>query len=247
MATHTGAADRKRLTKRLINNMLHLYIMVGEAKINITFETLFEILRNEKNRSDLQKLSPTFSEDVSSYLQDKQSMLRSTPSKLDVFSEEEKEKTVMQLSKIKSILKELYERRERKVADMALNKARTNTSIIDTSALMAREKELFESLVDILGRHKQAAFSELFEQKTVVVRHESQESPLKEEEEEGEEKQEEKQADMKMVRFLYAVPKFMGKELETYGPFDEEDVASLPAEIAELLVKKGRAEELSND
>lgn len=48
----------------------------------------------------------------------------------------------------------------------------------------------------------------------------------------------------KMVRFIYAVPEFIGKELERYGPFEEEDITTLPAEIADILITKGRAEEI---
>ena len=49
----------------------------------------------------------------------------------------------------------------------------------------------------------------------------------------------------KTIRFLSPVPKFVGEELEVYGPFEEDDVANLPFRIASLLIKKGRAEELS--
>ena len=51
----------------------------------------------------------------------------------------------------------------------------------------------------------------------------------------------------KLVRFLYSVPKFVGKELEEYGPFEEEDIANLPAEIAKVLLDKGRVEEIKGD
>ena len=49
----------------------------------------------------------------------------------------------------------------------------------------------------------------------------------------------------KIVRFLYAVPKFVGKELEEYGPFAEEDIANLPGEIADVLITQGNAEEIT--
>ena len=53
--------------------------------------------------------------------------------------------------------------------------------------------------------------------------------------------------DTKLVRFLYSVPKFVGKELEEYGPFEEEDIANLPIEIAKVLIDKGRVEEVKED
>ena len=52
---------------------------------------------------------------------------------------------------------------------------------------------------------------------------------------------------MKLVRFINAVPKFVGPELEEYGPFQEEDIAKLPVEIAEVLISKGRVEEIEEN
>ncbi len=48
----------------------------------------------------------------------------------------------------------------------------------------------------------------------------------------------------KLVRFMGYVPKFVGPELEEYGPFEEEDIANLPAEVADVLISKSRAEEI---
>ena len=36
--------------------------------------------------------------------------------------------------------------------------------------------------------------------------------------------------------------KFVGKELEIYGPFKIEDVANVPVEIADILIQKEKAE-----
>jgi len=46
------------------------------------------------------------------------------------------------------------------------------------------------------------------------------------------------------VRFLNPMPRFLGPELEEYGPFDEEDIVSLPSRVVDVLVKKERAEEI---
>lgn len=42
-----------------------------------------------------------------------------------------------------------------------------------------------------------------------------------------------------ILRFLKDVPKLIGIDLKSYGPFLAEDVASLPFENAELLIKQG--------
>lgn len=44
-----------------------------------------------------------------------------------------------------------------------------------------------------------------------------------------------------VVRFLKDMPAIVGSNMKTYGPFKVEDVASLPTENAESLVKRGVA------
>ena len=65
------------------------------------------------------------------------------------------------------------------------------------------------------------------------------------EENENQEKKDENST-TKLVRFLNAVPKFVGTELEEYGPFEEEDIANLPLPIADLLLEKGKVEEIKS-
>ena len=50
-----------------------------------------------------------------------------------------------------------------------------------------------------------------------------------------------KQDSLKLIRILQAVPQFVGDDLNIYGPFEEEYVASLPEKIADVLVKKNKA------
>jgi DNA replication factor GINS len=47
-----------------------------------------------------------------------------------------------------------------------------------------------------------------------------------------------------MVRFLKDIPAIVGVDLKTYGPFKCEDVASLPAENARILIKQKLAKEV---
>lgn len=223
---------------------------MGEENINITYETLFEILKNEKNREDLQKLSTSFLSDVASYLTEKQDLFENSQSNLEMFSDEEREKSMLQIQNFKRKLKELYNYRERKIVFMALSKARTNSNIMDTSSLLGHEKALFNELVNLLTDTRSSILNKFFERRVNTTSNQKQEvnsSNKDEDKDDEDEEQEEKTVATKVIRFLTSVPKFMGKELEVYGPFDEEDVASLPVDVAELLVKKGRAEELSQD
>lgn len=47
-----------------------------------------------------------------------------------------------------------------------------------------------------------------------------------------------------VLRFLQEIPAIIGADMKTYGPFRPEDVASLPAENAKILVKQGLALEV---
>ena len=57
-------------------------------------------------------------------------------------------------------------------------------------------------------------------------------------------KTQEEASDTKLVRFINAVPKFVGDDLNIYGPYEEQDVANLSERVAKVLVDKNRAEEI---
>ncbi len=130
-------------------------------EVAITYDTLFELLRREKSRDELQELQPTFFRDVIKYLESKNNILSSQKSEL--FATDEKEKTLIELQNIKKILRELYDRREKKIITLAINKARTSSSLIDTSALLKEEKGIFESLCRILESYRNSVLENVIE------------------------------------------------------------------------------------
>ena len=218
-----------------------------EAKeVNITYETLFELLKREKDTADLQKLDPSFFNDFVDYLNEKKKLLVKEDT---LFSYDEKKKVEKQIDNAKRIIKEIYERREKKILGIALTKSRTKSSVIDTSSLLENEKKFLnetEKVLNIFRRDvidniidEKYAFETTMEKKEISGKNDNVVS--KETNEEKEEKT------TKLVRFLQVVPKFVGKELEEYGPFAEEDIANLPLEIADVLINKERVEEIKGD
>jgi DNA replication initiation complex subunit (GINS family) len=233
----------------------------SEKEVNISYETLFEILRIEKDKEELQKLNDTFFVDVIAYLRSKDiSLISAAP--------ETKRKLDDELENIKKILKDLYERREKKIVSLALDVSRTKSNLIDKSGLLNEEKELFDALISLLDNGRDNILKKIIESGDLGFKapetaeekeaeetkpeEPAQEPEVKAEEDEPEtaapeipstENKEEENA-TKMIRFVSAVPKFVGKELEEYGPFEGEDVANLPAKIAKVLIEKGRAEEI---
>lgn len=227
--------------------------MDGDKEINITYETLFELLRTEKNRIELQKLSKTFFQDVVSYMNEKSRILEEAKTKKGLFVDEEREKAELQLNNIKKLLVELYEKREKKIIGMALDKSKVKSDITDTSALLEEESRMVDLLASVFDSQRELILFNILGGRlpySVEAKEKIAEPAEKtiEQQTEGQKTEEElpkkENSKTKLVRFIYAVPRFIGPELETYGPFEEEDVANLPAEITSVLIAKGRAEEI---
>lgn len=62
------------------------------GSIKITLETLYDMLRNEKKRGELQELEPAFFIDVVSYVKEKKSLLTEKSASKDIFALGERDK-----------------------------------------------------------------------------------------------------------------------------------------------------------
>ena len=209
-------------------------------EVIITYETLFELLKREKERADLQKLEATFFADTINYIKDKKKILEAKTD--SVFAPEERKKTERQLDNIYRILEGLYERRQEKIIQLAMDKSRTSSNLIDTSALLKEEKAFFDSITNCLDTYREAILNTVLNEKLPFMQPIEEKKPS-----ELFKSALELRKPTKLVRFMFHVPKFVGPELEEYGPFEEEDIASLPTEIAEVLITKGKAEEIKEE
>ena len=198
----------------------------------ITYETLYEILREEKSKKEITKLDEDFFKNILNYASEKKMILEMQQKKASVFTLTESINTKKQLENIQRILKDLYERRENKILQIALFQSRTN-EVADTSALLGIEKSFFNEIVGSLNCYRQAILFKLLSNK---------EPRLEARDEPKELKTQVEQPTVKLVRILNAVPQFIGDDLHVYGPFEREYVASLPVKVADLLVKKNKAE-----
>ncbi len=243
-------------------------------EVNITYETLFEMLRLEKNREELQKIDPEFFSHVLTYLREKLQILNA--SKQSIFGNEQQENTRRQLDNVKKIIKELYEKREKKIMMMALIKSRTKISVMDTSAILKEEQILFSQLANTLDSFRNNMLMNLLELKEIEakavempqhkneglvnnnnrtntdnnIRSESSNNNANVNTQQitaANENTNADNAELKLLKILEQVPQFMGTDLEIYGPFMPKDVANIPANVANLLVETGSAEEMKNN
>ncbi len=200
---------------------------------DFTYEHLFDALRRERSREELQELEEDFYGRAQAYIAETAAEAR----KSDVLSADG-DRLRTQLQNASKLLKELYDRRERKVMLLALNKARTGSSIIDTSALLRGERSLFEEVVNVLRARREDVLA-----RSPAPAPKAPEAPVKAPEPQKPPEVEEKPAPGTTVRITAQVPKFMGADQQTFGPFEEGQTVDLPERIARILIKKGRAEQ----
>jgi DNA replication initiation complex subunit (GINS family) len=194
-------------------------------KTVLTYETLFELVMREKGREELQKLDETVYADILAYLSQKKELSRSSE------MADSNEHLMQQLRNIKRLIKELYERREKKIINLALMRSRTGSDAMDLSVLLEPERMLFLSLVEKLDNARSEIIGSIISERAKPA---AIEKPVEVP------KPEEKTSSC-VVKFLSEVPRFLGKELEVYGPFNKDEVQELPKELADLLIAREKA------
>src|SRR3989338_1646016 len=255
--------------------------------IKITLETLYDILRNEKKREDLQKLDQNFFLDVLGYLREKKSILDLKKNSDELFAAGERDKLEYELRSIRRILKEIYEKREKKIIDIALNRSRTGSDIIDTSSMLLEEREFYDQILNNLDHFRRGVLLNLFQGKlpstapspfikfestpalddagddlvgplntspsseitsvSIPIKPSLNTDPAPPKIIAAEPKPTvplSTPANFVSIKFVHAVPSFVWKDMKVYGPFDTGETTSIFPEIAELLVRKGRAEKV---
>ena len=215
-----------------------------------SYELLFEVLMREKNKEELQKLDEDFFLKAKSFIFNEKKLLSNNIS------------SFQKIKNLENMLFEIYSRREKKIVNLAIIKARTDENIFDISVMLPEEREMFNKIVEVLKSFRNKILNEEVEDKieNVVENKDFSEdkkdnieenfesniiSENKEEYEEKENNVEEEnnnvENDFVKVLFLKPVNKFVDEDLNYYGPFDEDETASIPKKIAMILVSKGEA------
>ncbi|MEM4282619.1 MAG: hypothetical protein QW559_00375 [Candidatus Woesearchaeota archaeon] len=228
---------------------------MAEEKILLTYETLYELVRREKSKEELQPLDANFFNSLVEYLKEKNLLYEESLKKNDIFSVADRERLATQLANILKLVRDLYERREKKIIALAINKSRTNSSIIDTSNLLAEERAFFNSLVGVLDEYRKGVLGSILELRLPTIAGEHSKSitdqsnstePSPDSSLEGQKRSDveatsSEQKKTALVTFIQPVPQLVGPELETYGPFEPGSKAYLPNDLAAILVEQKKA------
>lgn len=198
-------------------------------EVIITYENLYEILRREKFRVELQRIDETFYRDVVKYLQEKSAILESQSKKSSVFASTELEKTQTQLKNVIKILKELYEKRENKILQFALFCSRSKNPQ-DISTMLPEELAFYNDMKNILDNYRDGILNNLLSSKLPSI------AILEQKDLNIEEK-----TNTLTIVISNDLPEFVGPDLNVYGPFKKGEMQILPKNVADMLINTEQA------
>ena len=181
------------------------------------YTTLYQLWETEKEQLELQPLNRTFFQDLSQYVKTIREELQALDEKTwktELLHEEQK--------RIKTLLSDLTITRFQKMLDAV--KAEREL----TSDQLTTEEQYSYNALQLIWKHLQTVISDILRGRSPSIPGDlSMKKPKR-----------------LLIRFLQAIPAIVGPDMKTYGPFNEEDVAYLPTENAEVLIKRNIAIEV---
>ena len=184
----------------------------------LTYEELRKIEQLERSTPDLVKLDSAFYRCLRSHIENLEEKLQ-LEQKTNIGSR----KSMLLINEIKNtkrLTEGIYERREKKIVQGALAAARGGTPHL--KYLTQLEKQFYEKLLDILREGRRIIIDEKQHTKN--------------------DKKDDKRV---LVRVLQDIPQFVGHDMKKYT-LKEEDVATLPLDIAKILIERGVAEKIKH-
>ena len=197
---------------------------MGDA---FTYEDIYELFRNEQYSSDLQTLTINDLKKIKKYFEEKNSETKNQDQSLNLFSTHNRAKIQVELSNATRIVKDLLERRERKVISRAVFNSRSDDSMRDTSNMLTLEEELYDKLIKLL-RHSRKSFLETIDNDGVTPQTTTSVQPVEE------------KTNNKTYYAQGDIPEFYGPNLKKMGPFKTGDIVSAPPEILDILIPQNK-------
>ncbi|MEM3769594.1 MAG: hypothetical protein QXG76_00215 [Candidatus Bathyarchaeia archaeon] len=179
------------------------------------YEELYRIWKNEREKDTLEELPQDFYIKVADYLR----RIKEETRMID-------KKTVRaallqaEMQNVKQMLQQLLKIRREKMVKKAFKGEKIQSNVLTKEEQVAIQKiaSLLENLQDLT--------KQLLEGQHVAMRDEKEQKRI-------------------VLRFLKEVPAIVGRDMKAYGPFNTEDIASLPIENAKILIRQGLAEKIS--
>jgi DNA replication factor GINS len=178
------------------------------------YDELYEAWKKEKENVEIQGLPKNFYAKIAEYVK----KIREEHRMLD------KKTTKAKLLKrefenVSSMAKQLFQLRYKKLREKSLARETVPRDIL------TEEEEKFHGEILPLAETYQAFLKDILQGS--LSRIEKEEKPKK-----------------ILLRFVQEIPAIVGSDMKTYGPFEPEDIATLPSENARILIKQGVAMEV---
>ena len=178
------------------------------------YDELYEAWKKEKENVEIQRLPKNFYAKIADYVQ----KIREERRMLDKKTTKAKLLN-REFKSVKNMAEELFQLRYKKLREKSLAR-----ETVPRGVLIEEEEKLYGEILPLAEAYQ--AFL-----KGVLRGHpsriERQEKPKK-----------------ILLRFVQEIPAIVGSDMKTYGPFEPEDIATLPSENARILVKQGVAVEV---
>lgn len=218
----------------------------------LTFRFLRELQKQERTTKELEKLDTDFYKQVASYMEKKMGL--DLKDNADFASKRDLDHT-------KIIIKDILNRRERKVINLAMLNAREN---ILPENILPEEKELFEKITTGVKKYRSTLEfvfydendeNDTTEKKETIKDKTSQQPSQKKnmktyenisDNDKGTDKNDNKpQQDTDTIKIIILdnVPQFVAGDGKSYGPFKKDDIVDIPTTAATLLIKIRKAEQ----
>ena len=189
------------------------------------YTRLHQAWENETKREELQNIPDDFLHEMKNYV----NQLNKTTANPDTLSGN---LTQTERRYANQLLQELTETRLNKII-----KSEVNGLPVNAQAMTPEEQKLHSSLRQLLTSYRQVSDIPVPQKqppsqpRISPPRREPTPTP----------KIEEKDTELVLVRFLQPLPAIMGIDMKAYGPFQPEELATIPRQNAENLIKRGIA------
>lgn len=180
----------------------------------LDYASLYDAWKREKNNSELQRLHKKFYEELSKYIgahREELQMLDENTLRAKLAADES--------VKIEELFKDLIRTRCKKILTVTFEEVH-----LPSDLLTSEEEAYYGDVLSVYEKSKRLERSILMGRRLKPNETRSGEG-LK----------------TVLIRFLQNTPAIIGSDTRAYGPFKAEDVASLPIENAESLIKHGIA------
>lgn len=227
----------------------------------ISYEELRRVQSLERDEKSLQEIEESFFKKVIKYVKTKEKMIEENKNKNNVFSEQALEKNKHELNNINKIIKDICERRRRKIVNQALNNISARVHNIEN--MLPEEEELYNKTIDIVKEYTNNFMlnfdsdslkeekRENVENREYEEKKEVADEKIEKEEELDEKIEQEEELDKSdkgyQLKVREEIPEFVWKDGKKYGPFKEGEIINIERTIGEILIKGGKAIEISDE